>query len=395
MGQHKPLTIRNGKVLLPTEETHGTEEIRVCDVLIENGRIQRVDGSLPAATEIDADGGYVLPGLIDVHTHGVLTINLQEGSLQEYASAEASFGTTTFYPTLFDTPDAIAEQMRRLRAETDELRQVPQVGGFRLESPYLAETGAGLAKDLGNISSEITNMLLEAGGGHIRIWDVSPELDGAPEVVAELSARGIVCSIAHTNATVKEGRAVVDAGARLVTHLFDVFWLPEHSGGGVYPVGLVDYLLIEDRVTCEIIGDGTHVPQLLVEKAFRCKPPDGLVIVTDSNFGAGLPPGQYDAGASWGLIQIDGPNNGARMVDRGLGLAGSALTPIDAFRNAIRLFGKSMAVASRVTSGNQARLMGLNKGEIAPGRDADLIVIDKDLELLYTIAAGEIVYERA
>jgi len=388
MGKHGALVIKNGNVLLPTEE------LRSSDVLIENGRIQQVGPSLAADFEINAAGGYVLPGLIDVHTHGVRTVNLQDGTLDEYASIEASFGTTTFYPTLFDTPEAIGEQMRRHRAETDELRMVPQIGGFRLESPYLARTGAGLAKDLGHITPQTTGMLLEAGGGHVKIWDVSPELEGAPEVIEQLTRQGIVCSVAHTQATIEQGRAAVDAGARLVTHLFDVFFPPEDTGTGVYPYGLVDYLLIEDRVKCEIIGDGTHVPSLLVEKAFRCKSPDGLVFVTDSNFGAGLPPGQYEAGGSWGRVQIDGPNNGVRMVDRGMGLAGSALTPIDGFRNAIRRFNKSIGVASRVWSRNPAHLLGLNKGEIARGRDADLIVLDDNLILQYTIVAGQIVFQK-
>jgi N-acetylglucosamine-6-phosphate deacetylase len=388
MGQDRALVIKNGKVLLPTEE------LRSSDVLIEKGRILEVGPSLTSEVQIDAMGGYVLPGLIDVHTHGIRTVNLQTGALSEYASIEATFGTTTFYPTLFDTPEAIAEQMRRHRAETDELRLLPQVGGFRLESPYLARTGAGLAKDLGHIAPQTTGTLLEAGGGHVKIWDVSPELEGAPEAIRQLTQQGIVCSIAHTQATIEQGQAAVDAGARLVTHMFDVFVPPEDTGSGVYPHGLVDYLLIEDRVTCEIIGDGTHVPSILVEKAFRCKPPGGLVFVTDSNFGAGLPPGQYEAGGSWGRIQIDGPNNGARMVDRGLALAGSALTPIDGFRNAMRLFNKGMGVASRVWSRNPARLLGLNKGEIASGRDADLILLDENLELQYTIVAGQIVFQK-
>jgi N-acetylglucosamine-6-phosphate deacetylase len=375
-------------VLLPTED------LRSSDVLIENGRIQEVGPSLASDVQIDAMGGYVLPGLIDVHTHGIGTVNLQDGALSEYARIEASFGTTTFYPTLFDTPDAIAEQMRRHRAETDELRLLPQIGGFRLESPYLARTGAGLAKDLGHITAQTTSMLLEEGGGHVKIWDVSPELEGAPEVIKHLTQQGIVCSIAHTQATIEQGQAAVDAGARLVTHLFDVFVPPEDTGSGVYPHGLVDYLLIEDRVKCEIIGDGTHVPSILVEKAFRCKSPDELVFVTDSNFGAGLPSGQYEAGGSWGRVQIDGPNNGVRMVDRGMGLAGSALTPIDGFRNAIRLFNKSIGIASRVWSRNPARLLGLNKGEIASGRDADLILLDENLELQYTIVAGQIVFRK-
>jgi N-acetylglucosamine-6-phosphate deacetylase len=382
------LVVRGGEVLGPDGA------LRPADVLIENGVIGDVGSNLEANTVIDARGAYVLPGLIDLHTHGIRTVASGTGDWQEYARIEASFGATTFYPTLFDAPQEIARQMGSQREDTDELRRVPQAGGFRLESPYLAQTGAGLSKDLGSISNEVTEMLLDAGGGHIKIWDVSPELDGAPEVIHRLSKDGIICSIAHTQATIKEARAATDAGARLVTHLFDVFEPPQSAGTGVYPHGLVDYLLVEDRLTCEIIGDGTHVHPLLVEKTFRCKPTDRLVFVTDSNYGAGLPPGRYDAPGSWGRVQIDGPNNGVRMVDRDMGLAGSALTPLDGFRNAIRLFDKDLATATRIWSANPARLMGLNKGEIAAGRDADLIVLDRDLKLRYTIAAGQIVYRR-
>jgi N-acetylglucosamine-6-phosphate deacetylase len=175
------------------------------------------------------------------------------------------------------------------------------------------------------------------------------------------------------------------------------YHLPESSDPDpdMYAPGLVDYLLIEDRLTCELIADGTHVDPVLVEEAFRCKPPSGLVFVTDSNYGAGLPPGRYTLPGDWGDVQVGEPNQGVRLPDRGMILAGSALTPIDSFRNVLRLFGKDLATASRVWSANQARLLGLNKGEIAAGRDADLIVVDAQLELLCTIAAGKIVYRRS
>jgi N-acetylglucosamine-6-phosphate deacetylase len=387
--EYQALAIKNGSVLLPDGKLHS------CDVLIQGGQIREIGPSLEAELQADAAGDYILPGLIELHTHGIRTESVETGDLAEYARIEASLGTTTFYPTLFCSPEESARHMRRHRRETDDLRLFPQIGGFRLESPYLARTGAGVSKDFASISPETTGMLLAAAGGHIKIWDVSPELDGAPELIRQLSQEGIVCSIAHTEATIEQGRAAVDAGARLVTHLFDVFQLPERTGTGVYPQGLLDYLLVEDRVACEIIGDGTHVHPLLVEKTFRCKPSDRLVFVTDSNYGAGLPPGRYVAPGSWGTVQIDGPNNGVRQVDRNMGLAGSALTPIDSFRNVIRLFHKDIATASHVWSRNPARLMGLNKGEIAPGRDADLIVLDRNLDLCYTIVAGEIVYHRA
>ena len=388
MKEHPALTIKNGSVLLASGEIHS------CDILIRNGLIGKVGPSLQSELQVDATGTYVVPGLIDLHTHGIRTESAQAGTLSEYARLEASFGATTFYSTLFSPPEEIAKQMERHRRETDELRLLPQIGGFRLESPYLARTGAGVSKDLVPISPETTGMLLAAGGGHIKLWDVSPELERAPNLIHQLSQQGIVCSIAHTQATIEQARAAVDAGAKLVTHLFDVFPVPENRGTGVYPEGLVDYLLVEDRVACEIIGDGTHVHPLNVEKAFRCKPSDKLVFITDSNYGAGLPPGRYEA-PGWGLIQIDGPNNGARMVNRNMGLAGSALTPIDSFRNVIRLFHKDIATASRVWSRNPARLMGLNKGEIAPGRDADLIILDQNFGLCYTIVAGEIVFQKA
>ena len=383
-----PLVIRNGNVLLQGGE------LRCCDVLIENGQIRDIGLDISSASQIDATGRVVLPGLIDLHTHGIGSEFGAIGTLREYARVEASHGTTTFYPTLFGPPEEIARQMDRHRRETDELRDISQVGGFRLESPYLAHTGAGLSKDLAPIRPETTDLLLRAGGGHIKIWDISPESPGAPDLIRQLSSDGVVCSISHTQATIEQARIAVDAGAALVTHLFDTFVLPEVRDPGVYPAGLVDYLLIEDRVTCEIVADGTHAPALLVEKAFRCKTSEKIAFITDSNFGAGLPPGEYMLPQGRGKVIIKGCNDGVRLVDRDMTLAGSALTPIDGFRNAIHLFGKDMAVASRVCSRTPACVMGLNKGEIAVGRDADFVILDSDLEVHYTIIGGKMVYRK-
>jgi len=382
--------IKNGKVLLQNGYT------TTADLLIENGVITRIDRNLDAEITIDAGGCTVLPGLIDIHTHGTGRVSTEEGTLEEYARIEASRGATTFFPTLFGPPEASVANMKRHRAETDDLTRTPSVGGFRLESPYLAETGAGISKDLAPISDTITDMLLEAGGGHVRLWDVSPELDGAPEVIRKLSGMGIVCSLAHTLSSIEQAKAAVDAGARLVTHLYDTFEQPEVTDPdpGVYPAGLTDYFLIEDRVTCEIIGDGTHVHPILVEMTFRCKTPDRLAFVTDSNYGAGLPPGHYLLPGSWGNVEIKTCNDGIRMLDRDMELAASALTPLDGFHNAVRMFGKDIATASRVCSRTPARLLGLNKGEIAPGRDADIIIVDDNLDLRTTIVAGIVMFDK-
>jgi len=189
-------------------------------------------------------------------------------------------------------------------------------------------------------------------------------------------------------------RLAVDAGAKLVTHLFDTFELPTITDPGVYPAGLVDYLLTEDRLCCEIIGDGTHVYPLLVEKAFRCKTSDRLCFITDSNYGAGLTPGKYFIPGWDEEVLITNVNNGVRLVNRDLGLAGSALTPLDNFRNIIRLFKKNIATASCVCSRTPARLMGLNKGELAPGKDADIVILDENLDLTNTIVMGKSAFRK-
>lgn len=383
------LVIKNGRVLLPDGQLH------TLDVLLDGGKISEIGRDLRAEQQFDATSAYVLPGLIDLHLHGICRASLEDSTLHEFARLEAERGATTFFPTFFGPARVTAQLMERHRRETAELGAVPQVGGFRLESPYLAATGAGVNDDLAPITPDTTRALLEAGGGHIRIWDISPELPGASEEIRQLSGQGIVCSIAHTTCTIEQARAAVEAGARLVTHMFDTFVLPDLTDPdpGVYPAGLTDYLLVEDRVVCEIIGDGTHVHPLLVEIALRCKTPQRVAFVTDSNYGAGLPPGRY-ATPKWGEIVVSGANDGVRLPHRGMELAGSALSPIDSFRNVLNLFGKDLAVAAEICSATPARLLGLNKGEIAVARDADLIVLTRQLELLCTIAAGKVIYRK-
>lgn len=382
--------IKEGLILFPDGA------LQEADVVLRDGRIESVGANLVADAEIDAAGCYVLPGLIELHTHGMRGHAAETGDLIAYAATMAEFGATTFYPTLFCPPDRAVEHLRRHLRETDGLRLTPQVGGFRLESPYLAIPSGGTDLDVAPIDEALTRRLLAAGEGHIKLWDVSPELDGAVALIRRLSAQGIVCSIAHTHATIAQGRAAVDAGARLATHLFDVFYhTPERKDPDpdIYAPSLVDYLLVEDRLTCEIIGDGTHVDPLLVEMAFRCKGAERLAFVTDSNLASGMPPGRYSIPGNGGDVMIRSASDGVRLPDRDMILAGSALSPLDGLRNVVRLFGKDVATASRVWSATPARLMGLNKGEIAVGRDADLIVLDENLELLYTLVAGNVVYQ--
>jgi N-acetylglucosamine-6-phosphate deacetylase len=380
------MLVKGGRVLLPNGE------MRKCDLAAEAGVISAVGENVGGGKSLDLDGAYVFPGLIDIHTHGIGFNFLGECPLSDYAELEAKYGATSVFATLFDSPDNIEASLRRYVKDLESPRLAKQIPGFRLESPYLARTGAGQSKHLAPISQDITDRLLNAGQGHVKIWDISPDLDGAPEAISYLTRKGVLCTMAHTQASIPQAKLAVDAGMGSVTHLFDTFVVPEMVDPGVYPAGLIDYLLVEDRLVCEIVADGTHVHPLLVEQALRCKSTWRIAFVTDSNLGAGLPSGRYNI-ADWGEAEVNGANNGVRLVARDMGLAGSALTPVDAFRNAIRLFGLSFGEAARVCSETPARLLGLNKGTISVGKDADLTVLDENLEVLYTIAGGEVIYK--
>jgi N-acetylglucosamine-6-phosphate deacetylase len=382
------MLIVNGAVL------HGARLEPGADLRIENGRVAIISAGLhPEAGEetIDATGCYVLPGLIDLHNHGVRHVMAQYDSLVDYARLLAAEGVTACLPTLLGSPQENMETMRRGLAETDGFRLTPNLVGFRPEISYLAKTGAGSAGSLARITPETTEAMHAAAQGAIRIWDVSPELPGALPFIRWCREHGIVTSLAHSSATIEQTRAAVDAGLSLVTHFYDTFDLPQQSDPGVYPAGLTDYIQIEDRLTVEIIPDGVHVHPLLVEKTFRCKGLDRIAFVTDGVKGAGNPPGVYDGLYPGQQVAITA-DRGVRRIPQD-DLSGSALTHIRCLRNAVHKFGRSLAQASLLCSRTPAAVLGIpTKGWLAAGMDADLIIVTEDLELMTTLARGQILY---
>ncbi len=365
------------------------------DVALSEGRIQGIGRGLQAAPGeevIEAEGLLALPGLIDLHTHGLKSVSVQDGSLVEYARLQLEQGVTTCVPTLYGSPDANRRRLMEAMAETRDLADTPNILGFRPEIMYVAKTGAGSAESLSAIDPDTSEALYAAARGRIPIWDVSPELDGALPFIRWARGKGIVVSLAHTGATVEETRAGVDAGLTLVTHLYDTFDLARQTDPGVYPAGVTDYVQIEDRLSVEVIPDGVHVHPFLVEKTLRCKGLERVVFVTDSLRGSGNPPGVYEGLAGGERIAVT-PDRGMRRLSDDA-LSGSCLTHLQSFRNAVRLFGRSMREASILCSRNPARLLGLNTGCLAAGMDADLILLDRELELAATLLAGELVYCR-
>lgn len=380
------MLIKNGRIL------HHDRIQADCDLSIEDGKIVTIAQGLkpgPGEAVVDAAGNYVLAGLIDLHNHGVLHVAAQSDSLLEYSRLLLGVGVTTAIPALVGTPGDNIETMQRGLRETDRFRLTPNLIGFRPEISYVAKTGAGAAASLTRISVETTEAVFEGSEGFIRIWDVSPELEGAVPFIRWASERGIVTSLAHSSATVEETRRAIEAGMSLVTHFYDTFEVAVQTDPGVYPAGLTDYIQIEDRLTVEIVPDGVHVHPYLVEKTYRCKGIERIALVTDGSRGAGNPPGIYDG--LYEDVQVEVTlDRGLRRTSDGC-LSGSALTHLQSFRNAVQKFGKSIVEASILCSRTPARVLGLkSKGYLAAGMDADVIILDDSLELKTTIVAGKV-----
>ncbi len=308
------------------------------DIRIDHGRVVEIGPGLKRAREeetIDASGFFALPGLIDIHTHGLKSVSVQDGSLLEYSQIQLEQGVTACVPTLFGSPEANLNRIKDVMEETGDLQDTPNILGFRPEIMYVAKTGAGSSASLSRIDHNTSVCLYEAAKGQIKIWDVSPELEGAIPFIRWAANLGVIVSLAHSGASVTQARGAIDAGLSLITHFYDTFDMAVETDAGVYPAGLTDYIQVEDRVTVEIIPDGVHVHPYLVDKTIRCKGFERVVFVTDSLKGSGNPPGIYDGLASGEKIAVTKDRGMRRVSDNAL--SGSCLTHSLSFKKAVRL----------------------------------------------------------
>lgn len=389
--ERKPILLRGGLTALP-------EGLRRLDIRLEGGRIAALEEDLPAgdARVADVSGCYVLPGFIDVHTHGGLGVDVNHAdlaALQKLAAFFAGQGVTAFLPTVLS--GASEEMAKSLSAVADarDASQKPDwrgadVLGCHLEGPHLnpAYKGAMPEQYLTLPDAAAFEKLQKAGRGCILRLTLSPEMKGAAEFTKWLTEQGVGVSLGHSGADYQQTMACIRAGANSATHTMNAMRpLHQHEPGILGAV-------LESDVYCEAICDGLHLHPGIVRLLIKVKGIQRVVAVTDSIMAAGLGDGEYVLGVQPIVVK-----NGDAQLALGGSRAGSILTMVEALQNLMGFTGLPLHQAMLPLTANPAELLGLGgrKGRIEIGMDADIAVLDENLSVRLTIAGQEVVYSAA
>jgi N-acetylglucosamine-6-phosphate deacetylase len=349
---------------------------------VDGDRITEVgDGLAGQQDVVVVEGEWLLPGFVDLHVHGGggHDVTASPAQLKAAVDFHRRHGTTRTLVSLVTASEAdLAVQLGWIADLAGD-----QVVGAHLEGPFLAggHCGAQNPSFLLLPQSRAFGNLVAAARGHLRSITIAPELPGAVELIEAAVAAGIVVGLGHSGATYDQALAGVAAGATLATHLFNAMPPLHHRDPGLVGAAL------DSGLACEVINDGAHVHPSIV--GLVADDPHRLVLITDAIDAAGAGDGEYVLGGQPVLVN-DGK---ARLVSNGA-LAGSTLTMDEALRRAVQDSGLSLQAASLAASGNPARVLGLAHrcGAIAPGLDADLVVLDSDLRVRRVMKSGRWVH---
>lgn len=369
-------------------------------MVVESGKIAGVHAErieVPGAEAIDAAGGYIVPGFIDLHVHGGGGHDFMDGTEEAFlaiAAMHARHGTTAMVPTtltaetetLLRTLDAYEAAHRR---NTSGARFL----GMHLEGPYFAmsQRGAQDPRYIRNPDPAEYESIL-AHSPNISRWSAAPELPGAIEFGLRLREKGIVAAIAHTDALYQDVLTAYQNGYSLVTHLYSAMSGVTRRNAFRY-AGVIESALLLD-LDVELIGDGIHVPAPLLQLVYKVKGPDRIALITDAMRAASMPEGPSTLGALEGGLPVIVEDGVAKLPDRSA-FAGSVATMDRALRNMVQLGNVSLHDAVRMASATPARIMGAadRKGSLETGKDADLVILDAGLEVIMTMIAGAIVHD--
>ena len=371
------------------------ERIEQPVLLVEDGVITSVgplsQREIPKSHRIlDLGDTTLAPGYIDMHIHGGAGRDVMDTALDALPAVERllySHGVTTYFPTTITAPvdrtlaalDHLAGAIEQAR-ESKELRARPV--GIHLEGPFISHLRRGVhpPADLQKPSLALFERLWEASRGTVKVMTIAPELDGAREVISEATRRGVCVSMGHSDADLEQAQAGVAAGVRHATHTFNAMRPLEHRDPGI-----LGEVLMDERVSAEIIADGIHVDPLIVRLFLRAKGAEGAILVTDATAATGMPNGRYRLGS----LEVDVKDGKCLRDGR---LAGSVLTMDKAVRNVVKFANWDLQHAVRLATINPARATGLSgaAGMLVAGAPADIVALNLAGEVVKTIVRGRV-----
>jgi N-acetylglucosamine-6-phosphate deacetylase len=365
------MTLRvTGKVVTPTG-------------VIRQGCVEVGDGRIRAVAEYPTvrDGHWILPGFVDMHTHGggghTFTTGDPEAARQA-AAFHLRHGTTTLLASLVSSP---FDLMRTATSAFAPLVREGVLAGVHYEGPYLstARCGAQNPEFLRDPSVEELTELIRLGEGAVRMVTLAPEREGALDAIKLLTAERVVAAVGHTDASYDQTRAAVAAGASVGTHLFNGMRPVHHREPGPTVA-----LLSAPNVVCELVADGVHLHDGMLTFATSVAGPERTALITDAMAAAGMADGEYELGGQAVTVA-----DGVARLTRDGAIAGSTLTMDAALRHAVAA-GIAMSDASRMVATTPARALGLGDrlGALQAGLRADLVVLDEDLTVLRVMRDG-------
>ncbi|MBM9505200.1 N-acetylglucosamine-6-phosphate deacetylase [Actinacidiphila acididurans] len=371
-------TVLSGaRVVLPSGVVEGGR------ITVEGTRIAADEPGEQATVDLAGQGCTIVPGFVDLHNHGGGGASFTSGTAEEILTGvrtHREHGTTTLVAsTVTESLDALARQAGLLA----ELVEQGDLAGIHYEGPFISPCRKGAHDEalLRHPDPADVRKLVEAARGHARMVTLAAELPGGIESVRLLAGLGVVAAVGHTDATYEQTREAIDAGATVATHLFNAMPPLQHRQPG--PIAA---LLEDERVTVELINDGTHLHPAVLELAFGSAGADRVAFITDAMDAAGFGDGMYDLGP----MKVEVREGVARLVEGG-SIAGSTLTLDAAFKRAVTVDRIALPDVVRAISTNPARLLGLSDriGTLEPGKDADLVVLDEAYDLVGVMRRGE------
>ena len=327
------------------------------------------------------------PGFIDVHTHGAMGRDVMEGTdeaLEVISRFLAAHGTTSFLATTVTTsPIATLQAVEALGSQVDRPLPGARMLGLHLEGPFInpEKRGAHTAKYIRRPSTLIFDQLLACSSHQIKLITVAPEVEGGLELIRFARAKGVVVSLGHSNATLEETMAAIALGAGNATHTFNAMRPFSHRDPGI--LGAV---LTAPEIWAELIADGVHVSPAAINLCIQCKSARRILLISDAVSATGMPEGQYR------LSDIEITLSGGICRTREGQLAGSTLTQDQALRNMVRWSNLPLEAVLGMLTRNPAQSLGIaqSKGTLAEGRDADMVLLDRNLRVNTTIIQGEV-----